>query len=255
MHVTHPKNRRPADYAKAFHRQGIVDSLPVDVYRLARKLGVRVIKEPYETEDFDGCLIKTRENPKIIVNSNIRYRHRQTFTVAHELGHFVIPSHSKAFFECYSADWAVPSLTEEVEANEFASELLMPYDDVVEYLKFLPPSLHEFENLADRYGVSFTAAAYKFVSLTAQACAILFSRQGTLEKFAQSRSFRFRLLKEGLAPSSESLTIVQGSRWLANPVSDISLVEESRPFTNLGLIFSLIYLLDTEQEPYDYGYY
>ncbi len=89
----------------------------------------------YKYIPFDGvdgiCLhLKTAGKiPTIIVNQNTPYT-RQKFTLAHELGHIIIPWHygsiidetDEANHNSNIAYWEV-----EREANRFASELLMPF--------------------------------------------------------------------------------------------------------------------------------
>ncbi len=247
-----PRNRRPSDLARELHLRLGIRSFPVDVYSMAKNLGIQVISEPYDTVDFDGCLIKIPRRPRIIVNSAVRYEKRRTFTVAHEIGHFIIPWHTQGLFECHGADITSPTVRIEAEANEFASELLMPGREIRDLVRHLPPSIEEFEKLAERYGVSFTAAAFKFVQLTTEPCAIVISRDSSLVQFAKSSSFLFTIRATGLKPSMNSIEMVPGSRWFIDSRHDTMVVEESKAFTNLGLVFSLLYLVDPDQRPYDY---
>ena len=69
--------------------------------------------------------------PKIILNSEIVFEPRRRFTVAHEIGHICIPWHTGV--DLCSLDDPYVKLqgqqmvnTQELEANTFASELLMP---------------------------------------------------------------------------------------------------------------------------------
>ena len=84
-------------------------------------------------EGVDGvCLnLKTPgKKPKIILNSGITER-RKNFTLAHELGHIIIPWHYGTFIdenEGNPHEIDSPYLGLEFEANRFASELLMPFD-------------------------------------------------------------------------------------------------------------------------------
>ena len=65
----------------------------------------------------------------IIVRDSIREPGRKNFTVAHEIGHCVLPGHDKADLVCTSTEvgnWSDSAKEFEREANEFAAELLMP---------------------------------------------------------------------------------------------------------------------------------
>ena len=60
---------------------------------VCRELGLRVREVP--SVGFDGMLVRSKSAQKgvIGVRESIRQHGRKRFTVAHELGHFVIPSH------------------------------------------------------------------------------------------------------------------------------------------------------------------
>ncbi|RJQ32230.1 MAG: ImmA/IrrE family metallo-endopeptidase [Actinobacteria bacterium] len=68
----------------------------------------------------DGIQI-SGENMSAIGYNQSQHRHRQRFTVAHELGHFLLGHTSKE--RPLDLESKVP---DEVEANQFAAELLMP---------------------------------------------------------------------------------------------------------------------------------
>lgn len=92
----------------------------------------------------DGIQIKNGDEVSIAYNQ-LRPVHRQRFTVAHEIGHFVL-GHTSTSHE--RSDDNKP---EEIEANQFAAELLMP-------LKMLKRDINNGANvpkqLAKRYFVS-----------------------------------------------------------------------------------------------------
>jgi|GEM_PF-3023410 len=87
--------------------------------------------------DFDGLCFFNDSKPHIVINGSIPIS-RQKFTLAHELGHILIPGH-KNIMACYmeNANTTDESDNEfanyeyrqkESEANAFACELLMPSD-------------------------------------------------------------------------------------------------------------------------------
>ena len=98
-----------------------LDSLPVDVAGIARNYcDVEWDDVPF----VDAVLVgKTRRERPLIVLANCKPRRRERFTLAHELGHALIPWHL-GVMTCHT-DWRNPD-PEEVEANRFASELLLP---------------------------------------------------------------------------------------------------------------------------------
>lgn len=73
-------------------------------------------------------------------------RHRQRFTVAHEIGHFIL-GHTRANNDFKFS--SRPSVAEE-EANTFAAEILMPYQILKADLKVIK----DVKTLATKYDVS-----------------------------------------------------------------------------------------------------
>jgi Zn-dependent peptidase ImmA (M78 family) len=106
---------------------------PVPVDKLAKVLGVRIEYTPFDDE-LSGMAFIASGKPVIGVNSN-HPPNRQRFTIAHELGHVVLHrakldatvmiDKGKNFMprDQKSAEGIDPL---EVQANAFASELLMP---------------------------------------------------------------------------------------------------------------------------------
>lgn len=128
----------------------------------------------------------------VLINSSSPYPARQRFTVAHELGHYAIPWHSAPGYTCTEADVESYRSTKaaEHEANEFASELLLPAFEVARYLRTDSLHLELVEEVANTFGVSLTAAAVKMVQeLKHGLCSVVFSRAGKVEWAYTSKRF------------------------------------------------------------------
>lgn len=106
-------------------------SVPVDVGHAAAVLArVEYDKLP---PGVDGVLVRKRGQQPLIIVSDSAHPKRQRFTLAHEIGHILIPWHL-GNVGC-SPEIALPTASEiervcESEANRFASELLLPSDHV-----------------------------------------------------------------------------------------------------------------------------
>ncbi len=103
-------------------------TLPIDVLAIARNYA-DVRFEPLP-KSIDGLVShKTRnEESKIVVNKSSPET-RQRFTIAHELGHILIPWHagiSVDTFEATLSGGEPVGSDDENEANKFAAELLLP---------------------------------------------------------------------------------------------------------------------------------
>lgn len=115
--------------------------------QLVESRGVRVYTLPSIAEHVDAYSIWYDSKPFIFL-ARRRSPERTRFDVAHELGHLIL--HPAA-----SCDDAA----QEREANEFASEFLIPRDAIPEYLRF-NPSVAELLHVRGLFKVSAMALAY-----------------------------------------------------------------------------------------------
>jgi Zn-dependent peptidase ImmA (M78 family) len=144
---------------------------PIDVLAIVKAHGISVVFQ--ELEDVvSGMLVAKGQRAVIAVNKN-HHIHRQRFTMAHEFGHFLLHRAAGNVFVDGSVFFRDETSAEgtnlqEIEANAFAAELLMPeellmarvagrrldaFDDVV---------IHQ---LADEYGVSTQALTIRLTKL------------------------------------------------------------------------------------------
>lgn len=112
-------------------------SIPVDVEGLAMSLGVNVQKT-YLPDTVSGLIQKiSKDRYEITVNAK-HSETRQRFTMAHELGHFVLHrfmmGDGNADDCAYRSDGSFKNNKigprEETEANKFAANLLMPAEEI-----------------------------------------------------------------------------------------------------------------------------
>ncbi len=113
---------------------------------LARDLGLEVHYSSLST--LDGVLICVDDAWCILVNKN-RHQTRRRFTIAHEIGHYLMHRDRQPCFLCRPC--AGGPL--EREANEFAADLLMPGEACEEWILGLRPS----KEAAKHFGVSVAA--------------------------------------------------------------------------------------------------
>jgi Zn-dependent peptidase ImmA (M78 family) len=146
---------------------------PVDVEGAAESLGLNVIQDRME-RSISGLLYRDDESVIIGVNANHPLR-RQRFTVAHEIGHYllhkgrpVVLDHVRMNFR--DANSSTATDYEEIQANAFAAELLMPRDAVMAHTKRLSAIEDATEasvlrDLADTFDVSEQAMEYRLINL------------------------------------------------------------------------------------------
>ncbi|MBI4432349.1 MAG: ImmA/IrrE family metallo-endopeptidase [Candidatus Omnitrophica bacterium] len=144
----------------------------VPVEKIAEQLNLQIIYEPFEGT-LSGCVIREDGKARIGVNSN-DHENRQRFTIAHEIGHFLLHEGEEVFVDHgfrinrRDVNSSLVQEPEEIEANDFAAELLMP-------VKFIKRDIEEkqidLENdktvqaLAKKYKVSVRAFSYRLANL------------------------------------------------------------------------------------------
>lgn len=123
----------PAAEAKEILRQYGITSAPVPVDAIARHMGVEIRYSALDDELSGMIFIK--DGHAIIGVNKLHHPNRQRFTIAHELGHFVMHKplitnevHVDKQFKVLMRDSNAATGTQrvEVEANQFAAALLMP---------------------------------------------------------------------------------------------------------------------------------
>ena len=121
----------------------------------------------------------------IIYNKAIRSPGRRNFTLAHELGHYLLHRQANpGGLQCTSrnmADWDAARNRIEAEANTFASYLLMPLDDFRARIKGRAIDIDVMTELADRYAVSLTAAILKWMTITDKRAMIVVGKEGFID--------------------------------------------------------------------------
>lgn len=146
------------------------DDIPVDVFGLVASLGVSVAFEIME-DDISAILLIESDVPKMAINAD-HHSNRQRFSAAHEVGHFLLhhTGGDQLFVDqatYYRNQFARTGLDkQEIEANRFGAELLMPRHRLLEQIEPEEP-LKELEifALADRFQVSEHAMTLRLVRL------------------------------------------------------------------------------------------
>lgn len=152
-----------------------IEEAPINVEEVAHALNIDVRKERVEG-DISGFLFRNHENNTAIIGVNMRHhKNRQRFTIAHELGHFLLHAGDKVHvdhgFEVRLRDDESSKGTDidEKEANLFAAELLMPKEFIEQDLAEIGAvDLSDepvIKKLASKYIVSPHAFAFRLAYL------------------------------------------------------------------------------------------
>lgn len=149
-----------------------VSVAPVPVDRIAKAMGISVRYAPFEDELSGMAFVK--DGVRVIAVNALHHPNRQRFTIAHEMAHHVL--HAPKLAAGVHVDKVIlrrdmlsTTGTDdlEVEANTFASELLMPRE-------LIAPVVDQFIDLNDeaqlsavarRFRVSAAALQFRLASL------------------------------------------------------------------------------------------
>lgn len=157
-------------------REAGVRKPPVNVHAIAEKLGAHVREVPHEGS-ISGMLY--RDGRQVIIGVNERdVATRQRFTIAHELGHLKLHRGRPMILDhkvhedivVDLRDTTLPSSREEVQANAFAAELLMPDVFIRESIAKAPKRALLSDaalvlHLTKTYDVSRDATVYRLINL------------------------------------------------------------------------------------------
>jgi Zn-dependent peptidase ImmA (M78 family) len=143
-----------------------IHGIPVPVEEMADKLGIKISRAP--SSDFSGLLIRKDGRALIGVNSN-EAQVRQRFTIAHEIGHFVLHPKKDAFVDYRDNKKNAMRTPREIHANMFAAALLMPGKPLMaDFKKLASNGLvtdDELAVLAEKYKVSEESMRFRLMNL------------------------------------------------------------------------------------------
>jgi len=236
-------------------RLGISAPEHIRLEAIAKRLGARVVVTP-----LDGAmaqLVRNGADVQILVSERITDETVRRFSIAHELGHFVLghpsapasslcgPVRSRAGRE--ERDY-------EAEANAFAGELLMPHKLLQRACEVSPVSLDVPARISRDYTVSLLAGAIRFVELSPERCAAVLSVRREISWCVPSNTFP-RMIRRGQRLDSSSVAWdyfakgvlddrpqpVPADAWLDTP-AEAEIVEHSIASTEFATVLSLLWI-------------
>jgi hypothetical protein len=171
--------------AEAFLKEEGITGLPVDPFAIADSREIIVEPKPDTSDGVSGMLLRHGDTFGILYATHVRNEGFQRFSIAHELGHFILDGHidhvlpkdgvhtSHAGF--VSAD------PYELEADHFAAGLLMPSGPFRRAIGRRDPGLGVIETLAADCRTSLTATAIRYAELSDDAVAVIISTGQTID--------------------------------------------------------------------------
>ena len=163
-----------------------------DLEALCRQLDIVEITE-IVTSAFEAALITDANKAAgSILLAAHRQPERRRFSIGHELGHFLIPSHRPLAgdpLHCSVDDLHLVDTREkdrrkriEAEANRFAATLLMPPRRVRAAMVSREPDFREIVQLSKTFAMSKEAMARTYVDASRQTIAVIILQHGKIRR-------------------------------------------------------------------------
>lgn len=236
---------------------------PVDVFKIAERCGVHVGEA--ELGSFSGLLLQIDGVNGVLLRAGDS-RRRKRFTLAHEIGHFCIPTHRRHTLPCTTTEQGdrVGRSSTEREADEFAVELLMPRQQVSALASTGAIDVAKSEGLAETFDTSLLAASLRLVDVTSEMAGVVFYDEGVV-RWIHRAGLPYGLPPIGTAPPAGSVALDvhhghEGDRsatkvdpmvWLAdgrNVNEDYELLESSIAMREGRSILTILWLIGGEPE-------
>lgn len=160
---------------KLLYERHHIRKAPVPVDDIVESLGIQIKRDRVE-DSLSGFLIRNTDTGGAVIGVNAGHHiNRQRFTIAHELGHYLLHEGEMVHFDGHRPGYSLNLRSEqssasdselEREANLFAAELLMPVvfleRDLARIKKIdLIEDSTQLKKLADEYEVSVQALSFR----------------------------------------------------------------------------------------------
>ena len=268
-------------WLRAWYGENMPEATDLDVVRQMLPTtpygsGIREIKPPMALDipSFEGSLVR---NPEDAAEWGIFYNEsaspeRIRFTIAHELGHLILHRAQQLSVECDKGGVTSGQFDDrniEREANEFASNLLMPIDVLRRLLgDQRKVTLHLLSDIARTLEVSFEALCLRFIEATDQRAILIHWDQGFLKyqrpsHKARMTGARVRETESAQEPIAGTLaadaSVVQcfdgvecsAAIWCAEERDHMKLREFKHTFAGRDRVLTLLLLESAEPRDWD----
>lgn len=229
----------------------------IDLEDIAMERGVLVRERVLKGSE--ARLVRKGRTGIITVDKCIPEEGRKRFAVAHDLGHFELHRESQLIF-CTEQDMVVwnENKPQEIEANEFAANILMPESLFMVRIGKEKPNLDIVKALAGEFRTTLTATAVRYAQLSPEPCAAVISRDSVIRWYRKSGRFRHHVkVGSNLSPNSYAFDYYDGVdvptkpmkvpafAWLAGNVDgEAEIMEHSLVFTRYNVVLSLLWIFE-----------
>lgn len=167
--------------------------LPFWIEKIARELGLEI--RSGNITGFEATLVRNPHGAGgiIAIGGGVRDFSRRRFTIAHEIGHYVLEHESTV---CLSSDlqlWNPSIIAEERAANRFAAELLLPAKHFTPIVIDRGVSIETANYIKNSFNTSLTTAAFRCAELSFETCAVVYIVDGIVKNYLPSKSWGYRI--------------------------------------------------------------
>jgi Zn-dependent peptidase ImmA (M78 family) len=153
-----------------------ISGFPIDLEKIASHLNIKIAYDVLD-DDVSGFLMAEGTKKATAVINNAHHPNRQRFTIAHEIGHFMLhvnsPNEETIFVDkkySFRRDGksSLGIYEQERDANAFASSLLMPkrlVDNAIAEMNVDILDDYDMPTLAKKIGVSEQSLGFRLESL------------------------------------------------------------------------------------------
>ena len=222
----------------------------------AHDLGIEIVEA-----DLDGAsaqLIRLADLAQIVLPTRIRDVGERRFAIVHELYHFLRRHPSLSPTMMCKPKWLRGGERHlhafEIGSNAFAGAVLLPESWLRTRCTVSPVSLEVPWRIAKEYDVSILTSAIRFVELSSERCAAVFSKDGVVQWVARSKTFTRRIARthqlhrdsiawdfHATGTLDEREQPVPAIAWV-DTSSDVDIIEHSTFRSDYGTVLSMLWV-------------
>lgn len=146
-----------------------------------------------------GRILMNNDNAVITIDSKVNLESQRNFILAHEIGHLILHRNITPLFSDTNKtliDWYTKG-KHEIEANQFASELLMPSHLFKSRIASRSLNLDLIRETASFFKTSQTATLMKYKDLGDFSISIIYIKDGIIQWKTESKDFPLKFLSKG----------------------------------------------------------
>ena len=176
----------------------------IDLYAIAGCENIFI--EERDLLSSEGQLVVNDGMGIISVDNKIAEKGQKKFTIAHELGHYFNTGKKNGSYFCSGLDirGIKQNITAEVDANDFAAELLMPEGWFCSFTKGKKFDKKILSETAEYFDISLSAAALRYAEIGNHPIAIIMSKDGVVKWSRINKYFSFHFIRNSSKVSNLS---------------------------------------------------